>query len=235
MNDYIAKRGYRRKSEEERNTKGLCRDCPNPVNNEMFCAQCKLRRKNNKLKQKAHRKENKLCTICGEPNTRKGTLCVKHYLKDISKSHLGHGNRYKELLDLMERQEWKCALTGIPIKFEDELHLDHIIPKSKGGTNDISNLRWVLREANQSKGDLLDEEMKTLFTKILDSMNGYQKIYFWKVEYVYADQIFKTEQIAIPNVGDFIYLWDEEFRILSVRYYPERGIVYVSLTKGYYL
>lgn len=63
-------------------------------------------------------------------------------------------------------------------------------------------------------------------------MNGYQKIYFWKVEYVYGEQIFKTEQISIPNVGDFVYLWGEEFRILSVRYFPERGIVHVSLTKN---
>ena len=43
-----------------------------------------------------------------------------------------------------------------------ELSIDHIIPKSKGGANDSSNLVWTCRTCNISKGDLTGEEFKAL-------------------------------------------------------------------------
>lgn len=219
----------------DRKQKGLCTDCGQPVTKGILCEICKVKPTKGTSKIYFKRKEQRVCTVCGSPDLKNRTSCVTHYLMQISKAHLGSRKRYQELITLMEKQNWKCALTGQDITFKDDLHLDHIVPKSKGGTNDIENLRWVIGDANEAKRGLLDEDVKILFSKMLDTMNGYQKIYFWKVEYVYGEQIFKTEQISIPNVGDFVYLFDDEFRILSVRYFPEKGIVYVSLTKGYYL
>jgi len=55
----------------------------------------------------------------------------------------------------------------------------------------------------------------------------------WTVEYVFEEQRFELRDCPFPGcLGDFVYLWGQEFRILSVRYFPERGIVYVSLTKN---
>lgn len=57
----------------------------------------------------------------------------------------------------------------------------------------------------------------------------------WTIEYLWGEQRFELRDCPYPgNIGDFVYLFDDEFRILSVRYFPEKGIVYVSLTKGYY-
>lgn len=34
----------------------------------------------------------------------------------------------------------------------NEAHIDHIVPKAAGGTNDYSNLRVISRESNLAKG-----------------------------------------------------------------------------------
>lgn len=58
---------------------------------------------------------------------------------------------------------------------------------------------------------------------------------YWTVEYVYEDKRFESRDCPyVGTSGDWVYLWEQEFRILSVRYYPEQGIVRVSLTTNFY-
>ena len=71
---------------------------------------------------------------------------------------------YKRAVRLIGPPE-RCDMCGK--KFPDELKkpmtsshqipdqptIDHIVPRSKGGTNDKSNLRWVCFSCNQLKKD----------------------------------------------------------------------------------
>ena len=45
-----------------------------------------------------------------------------------------------------------CAYCGM---FTCKLTRDHIVPKSKGGSGDKSNIAYVCRECNQSKADMM--------------------------------------------------------------------------------
>ena len=49
-----------------------------------------------------------------------------------------------------------CYLTGDPLNLDDanQISLDHIVPVSKGGTNELSNLGVCTRIANMSKTDM---------------------------------------------------------------------------------
>ena len=48
----------------------------------------------------------------------------------------------------------KCGICGKYICFKQhKVTIDHIIPKAKGGGNDLSNLQLAHYECNQIKGD----------------------------------------------------------------------------------
>jgi 5-methylcytosine-specific restriction endonuclease McrA len=63
-----------------------------------------------------------------------------------------------------------CYLTGQPIDLNKSrsYHLDHIVPKSRGGDDSLDNCQIACREANQAKGDLLVEEFLELCKKIIE-------------------------------------------------------------------
>lgn len=64
-----------------------------------------------------------------------------------------------------DRDGGKCALCGRPLVFE-EATLDHIVPISRGGANEIDNLRITCSSCNNMKGQLYDNEMKKSMTMI---------------------------------------------------------------------
>lgn len=69
--------------------------------------------------------------------------------------------------------ETKCYLTGRPINIEtDDYCLDHIIPASKGGSNELENMGITTPEANASKTDLTLEEYLELCKTVLQNF-GY--------------------------------------------------------------
>ena len=54
-----------------------------------------------------------------------------------------------------------CQYCLLPIPWQ-ELSLDHVIPKSRGGESVPSNLVWTDKRCNLTKGDLNDTEFKAL-------------------------------------------------------------------------
>lgn len=63
-----------------------------------------------------------------------------------------------------------CYLTGVKIDFLDResFQLDHIIPVSKGGTNDIDNMGLCCKNANIAKSNMTKEELIELCRKIIN-------------------------------------------------------------------
>lgn len=62
-----------------------------------------------------------------------------------------------------------CYLTGRKIDLLDgkSYHLDHIVPKNKGGSNTIDNCNIACKDANQAKGNLLYSEFLLLCEEVL--------------------------------------------------------------------
>jgi hypothetical protein len=59
-------------------------------------------------------------------------------------------------LEVLQRNDYKCAYC--PCDEPAKMTVDHIFPRSKGGTNDLANLTTACRACNNAKGDMAVEE-----------------------------------------------------------------------------
>ncbi len=62
----------------------------------------------------------------------------------------------KTRLDVFERDGYRCQMCGRTVEDGIKLHIDHIIPFSKGGTSDMDNLQVLCHECNLAKHDRMD-------------------------------------------------------------------------------
>lgn len=70
-----------------------------------------------------------------------------------------------QLRELWDGQGGLCALTGRPL--DRTAHLDHKIPRSRGGPDTFENAQWLCAEANQAKRNLLDGEFIALCREVV--------------------------------------------------------------------
>jgi len=63
--------------------------------------------------------------------------------------------------EVLKRAKGKCELCGVDRKIKS-LDVDHIIPRSKGGANDISNLQALCFTCNRAKGNRDDTDFRNL-------------------------------------------------------------------------
>jgi len=75
-----------------------------------------------------------------------------------------------EISSLWKKQRGTCPITGRRLNRENA-QLDHIVPLKKGGSDLVENLRWVHRDVNYAKRDLLDAE----FFRLCSDVVAYQK------------------------------------------------------------
>lgn len=59
---------------------------------------------------------------------------------------------------ILRRDGFRCQLCGASQADGVRLHVDHIIPVSKGGTSDVENLRTLCDRCNLGKGDQMEDE-----------------------------------------------------------------------------
>ena len=71
-------------------------------------------------------------------------------LKNIN--HLTDSLRY----DILRRDGFKCQICGSTAKDGVKLHVDHIIPVSKGGKTEPKNLRTLCDRCNLGKSDKIE-------------------------------------------------------------------------------
>ncbi len=71
-----------------------------------------------------------------------------------------------EISRLWKTQRGICPVSGRRLNRKNA-QLDHIIPLKRGGNSSIENLRWVHRDVNYAKRDLLDSEFLSLCLEVI--------------------------------------------------------------------
>ena len=89
-------------------------------------------------------------------------------LKQSFNRSFGHGWRYKSkrkryvpktMVKLIKRiYNYRCAECNIIESPRTKMHIDHIYPFSKGGTNEPKNLQLLCSKCNQRKSNKINDE-----------------------------------------------------------------------------
>lgn len=100
-------------------------------------------------------------TRCLVLQQKKKSLSVEDMRRRRERSRMTDKLRQK----ILERDGYKCCLCGYSKKDGVKLHVDHIIPVSKGGTTVESNLRTLCDACNWGKGTKIELTYRRLIKK----------------------------------------------------------------------
>lgn len=134
-----------------------------------WCRSCKVKQDSKRSRNRV--KEGILCRCCSNfklPNTQ---LCTYHTVYYVLSNQIKIG-RFKhiktkeqkrelveQLIEKLALQDYKCAITGIPIELGKNAQLDHIVEICNKGTCELNNLQWVDSRANQTKPTKYKEQL----------------------------------------------------------------------------
>lgn len=169
----------RRALYESRISKGLCVRCLelNDRADKKLCSKCKIiRNKETSDRVDRYKIENR-CIRCGvkkQENILESNIfvCVNCWFSDLSKYNTKTRKNLNLIRDLMYKQNWKCAYTGVNLIPGKNASLDHKIPRSRGGSDNIDNLEWVCLSINYAKGRLTKEEFLGLILSVKCDINN---------------------------------------------------------------
>jgi len=99
-------------------------------------------------------------------------LCLRCWYKKIAADCLkARGTKMDRTADMLQElwdeQNGKCAISGVELIPGDNASLDHIVPRSKGGTDERSNLRWADWYVNQAKSNMTHEEFVAMCKRVV--------------------------------------------------------------------
>lgn len=98
------------------------------------------------------------CCSGGNDKKFSGTDLAKAYQKKLKAQHQKTRSYLKPSLrfKILHRDQYRCQTCGASAASGADLHVDHILPISKGGTNEESNLRALCFECNIGRGNRYD-------------------------------------------------------------------------------
>lgn len=94
------------------------------------------------------------CLECDTPT--RGTYCPDHGARrnvdPRTTTEKGLGYAYRKVAQRVLAEEHVCWMDGQPARPNDPLTVDHIVPRSRGGTHERSNLRAAHASCNSARG-----------------------------------------------------------------------------------
>lgn len=154
----------------------------------------------------------KYCSSCGKV-FKDSDFKICPYCGNQLKSRVGRQPIPRKLRhQVFQRDNYRCRECGAT-KEQTRLHVDHIKPVSKGGTNDINNLQTLCEDCNLAKytdewiGGKLEKTPKSSslrksHSRLTEENNGYATLFKNRLEQEKRDRLFNSitdDQIKIFN------------------------------------
>jgi len=87
------------------------------------------------------------------------------HITAIKKKKTSRKTTAAKLMALLEKQEYRCALSGHKLTVKTA-SLDHVVPVSEGGSDDIDNLQWVHNAINRAKGTMSQQSFTLMCRRV---------------------------------------------------------------------
>jgi len=195
---HIERANNRIKNVRRKPNSGMCHQC-GKKSSKRICDECKAKNKKYHIKYDKKKyenyKKNGVCVKCGAKRLLNQLVCEVHYFRNISKASTGTEKNWKELKTKLEVQKNKCFYTNDKLILGINTSIDHIIPKSKNGNNNLENLVWCTLEVNLAKRNLDDKSFVELCKKVLNNY-GCWNDNLKPVELLSLDKATKQEAIG---------------------------------------
>jgi len=131
------------------------------------CPQCLEWRRAYRQKEYRTKLQQGICIACKRSATA-AAFCFTHWFRAIGSAYgLGNAKGVEILQRLWSKQSGCCSITGEVLVPGTNASLDHIVPRSKGGSNQEDNLQWVLRSVNRVKSDMTNAELYEFCQKVI--------------------------------------------------------------------
>ena len=95
------------------------------------------------------------CIECRNEAVAGRSRCQQHGRGD-PRDTADYGHGWQRLRSQVITPTTLCAWCHRPGTLTDPLELDHILPHTKGGSNDLSNVQPIHRSGNRAKGGRLE-------------------------------------------------------------------------------
>lgn len=102
------------------------------------------------------------CAVCGSEFLSAGEAsryCSRE-CRDLNRRNRSFGLSWLDRMALFARDSWTCQICSEPVDYAADYlsdwypTIDHIVPRSKGGGDEVDNLRTAHRWCNSVRGDL---------------------------------------------------------------------------------
>ena len=168
----------RQRCDGNEGSRSWCKDCDNAYQRERYARdpgrireikRDHMRRMRSTLEGRERQRQVSLKCYRNGGDVRQRERMKNRKENDFFHWHVQYVRRYNpaispgDLENLWHRQGGQCALTGRMMEAKAGcVQVDHIVPAARGGSHKMSNLRWVIKDANMAKRDLTDKEFLAL-------------------------------------------------------------------------
>jgi len=139
---------------------GLCTKChkAKAVGGGSRCEKCRSQLCDIIKRRSRRSKEKGICTNCNSNKAMLGRTkcekCAVYHMAWLA------GTTYEIAMEIWNKQKGICVYTGAQLILGRGASIDHKTPKSRGGSDEASNLQWISDAANRAKLTMTDQEYR---------------------------------------------------------------------------
>ena len=130
------------------------------------CEACRSKHRDRMRSLIAVRRVAGRCVRC-DAKAEAGAHCRRCWFAMMARNALGSRSRGPDLARLWLAQGGRCAYTGRQLTPGVNASVDHVLPRSRGGSDELDNLVWTCAAVNRAKTDMTPAEFRALCAEVL--------------------------------------------------------------------